>query len=85
MGILERSKLMAERGPVESLQCPLCGGSYEHDPNCPIANVPILIAASLGEERARAEAERRAEMADYGKDQGRAASVQQTSPRKAGN
>jgi len=42
-------------------QCPLCGGSYEHDKDCELSALPIPLVARLSLEEARREARRRAE------------------------
>jgi hypothetical protein len=38
-------------------QCPLCGGSLEHDEDCELRSLPIEYAARLGLDKARAKVE----------------------------
>jgi hypothetical protein len=40
-------------------QCPSCGGTYEHDQDCELRELPILLADRLGLEEARRKVQRR--------------------------
>jgi len=42
-------------------QCPLCGGTYEHDKDCELSALSIAEAAKLGLLMSRREIKRRAE------------------------
>jgi len=43
-------------------QCPLCGGSLEHDEDCELRSLPIEYAARLGLAKALAKVRRQAQL-----------------------